>query len=87
MASCHCGAGLLADQLCLPGRFLGKEKGPPNLICVGRGLPLSSWVFDAAPGAFDCGEWVPGAAGLCGDSASELKAGSLGSLTTVLVQR
>lgn len=42
-----------------PGHFLvGKESGPPTLICVSRGLSRSSWVSVVAPGPSECEEWV-----------------------------
>lgn len=63
MASCHCGAGLLAEQPCLPGRFLvGKEKGPLAFVCVGPGCPTEFL-------GLQCGEWVLLD---CGDDASAL---------------
>ena len=66
MASCRRGAGLLAERLCLPGGLLVGKEGPPTPVSVGPGPPAESWVSDAAPGTFECGEWVPGAAGLWG---------------------
>lgn len=50
MASCHCGAGLLAEHLCLPGCCLVGRRGLSPLSVWVQGLPPSSWVFDVGSG-------------------------------------
>lgn len=69
MASCHRGAGLLAEKLCLSGRLLMGKEGPP----------LESWVSSEHPALLSMGSGCRAAGP--GDGASELDAGSLGSLT------
>lgn len=60
MASCHCGAGLLAEQPCLllAISWWGRRAGLPPSSVSAEGFPRSSWVSVVAPGPSECEEWV-----------------------------